>query len=129
MSFNKIFLLGYLGRNPEMRFTAAGKQVAQFSMATNHKYKIDGQLQSETEWFNIVTFGRVAQISCEYLKKGQPVFVEGRIHTNSWTDNTGQKHTRTEVLADNVRLIGKGDGNGNRTPSETPAEETDTEPF
>ena len=126
MSLNKILLLGHLGSDPEVRFLPSGKQTAQFNVATNRKYKLEGQIREETEWFHVVAFGRLAEICGEYLKKGKQVFIEGRMRTRNWTDNGGQKHYRTEVVAEGMRLIGKAGGNGNK-PSDPPVE--DDEPF
>ena len=110
---NKILLLGNLGTDPEVRFMPSGKQTTQFSLATNRKYKIEGQLREETEWFHVVAFGRLAEIASEYLKKGRQVFIEGRMRTRNWTDTGGQKHYRTEVIAEGLRLIGsKANGTG-----------------
>lgn len=128
MSMNKILLLGNLGSDPEVRFMPSGKQTTQFSLATNRKYKIEGQLHEETEWFHIVAFGRLAEIASEFLKKGKQVFIEGRMHTRNWTDTGGQKHYRTEVIAEGLRLIGKATGtNANGTIAEN--SDSDTEPF
>jgi single-strand DNA-binding protein len=106
MSMNKILLLGNLGTDPEVRFMPSGKQTTQFSLATNRKYKLEGELREETEWFHVVAFGRLAEIASEYLKKGRQVFIEGRLRTRNWTDNGGQKHYRTEVIAEGLKLIG-----------------------
>ena len=112
MSLNKILLLGHLGKDPEMRFLPSGKQTAQFNVATNRRYKVEGEIREETEWFYVVAFGRLAEICGDYLKKGRQVFVEGRMRTRSWEDNERKKHYRTEVIAEGIRLIGKANGNG-----------------
>jgi single-strand DNA-binding protein len=115
MSLNKILLLGHLGSDPEIRFLPSGKQAAQFRMATNRRYKLEGQIRDETEWFQVVAFGRLAEICGEFLKKGRQVFIEGRIRTRNWVDANNQKHYRTEVIAEGMRLIGKANGsNPNR---------------
>lgn len=110
MSLNKILLIGNLGCDPEIRFTPTGKQVTSFRIATNRSYKMEGEVRQETEWFSIVAFGRLAEICSEFLKKGKPVFIEGRMHTRTWADPAGAKHYRTEVIAEGMRLIGKKDG-------------------
>ena len=117
-------IIGNLGKDPEIRYLPSGKSVANFSVAANHKYKVEGEVRSETEWFNIVAFGRLAEICSEFLKKGKPVFVEGRIHTNSWVDSSGNKHYRTEVIAEGLRLIGSKPGGPEPPPveSDDPAE-------
>lgn len=128
MSLNKILLLGNLGSDPEVRFMPSGKQTAQFSLATNRRYKIEGQVREETEWFQIVAFGRLAEICSEFLKKGKQVFIEGRMRTRNWTDNSGQKHYRTEVIAEGMRLIGKANTAGpNNQP--TADQDSDSDPF
>jgi single-strand DNA-binding protein len=125
MSLNKILLIGNLGSDPEIRYTPSKKPVASFSLATNRRYKVEGQVQEETEWFRIVAFGRMAEICSEYLKKGKSIFVEGRIRTRSWIDASGMKHYRTEVIAEALTMIGKRNGDAS-----APAPTTeDTEPF
>jgi single-strand DNA-binding protein len=128
MSFNKILLLGNLGGDPEMRYMPSGKPAAQFSVATSRKYKVEGQVHSDTEWFRVVAYGRLAEICSEFLKKGKPVFIEGRIHTRSWVDGGGQKHYRTEVVAEGMRLIGSANGSKEH-PREVPPADQDSEPF
>lgn len=123
MSLNKVLLLGNLGSDPEVRFLPSGNKTAQFSVATNRKYKLEGQVKEETEWFHIVAFGRLAEICGEYLKKGRQVFIEGRVRTRNWTDNEGQKHYRTEVVAEAMRLIGA-KPNGDK-PDDTIADSDD----
>jgi single-strand DNA-binding protein len=124
MSLNKILLIGNLGSDPEMRNLPSGKKVAEFRVATNRRYKLEGQLKVETEWFQIVAFGRLAEICGEFLRKGKPVFIEGRMHTNNWIDQAGQRHFRTQVVAEGMRLIGKPNGDGSHS-----AETSDQEPF
>ncbi len=112
---NKVFLLGNLGRDPEVRSTSSGQPVANFPVATSRKWRDrEGQLQEQTEWHNIVCFGRQAEIAGQYLTKGKQVFVEGRIQTRSWDDrNTGEKRYRTEVVAENFQMLGsRGSGGG-----------------
>ena len=112
--FNKVFLLGNLGRDPESRALPSGQPVANFPMATSRKWRDrDGNQQEQTEWHNIVCFGRLAEIAGQYLTKGKQVFVEGRIQTRSWDDrNTGEKRYRTEVVADNFQMLGGPGGGG-----------------
>ncbi len=109
MSLNKILLIGNLGCDPEVRYTPGGKPVTAFQLATHRRYKTEGELKQETEWFRVVCFGRLAEISGEFLKKGKPVFIEGRIRTRSWVDSEGSKHYRTEVVAEGLSMIGKQD--------------------
>ncbi len=117
MSLNKILLLGFLGSDPEVRFMPSGKQTAQFRVATNRRYKTEGQIHEETEWFQVVAYGRLAEICSEFLKKGRQVFIEGRMRTRNWTDTGGQKHYRTEVIAEGMRLIGKANGSSSSPPT------------
>ncbi len=116
-SLNKVLLIGNLGKDPEVRFTASGIASATFSVATNEAWKdSEGNLQERTEWHNIVVWRKLAEFAGEYLKKGRKVFLEGRIQTRSWDDKTtGQKRYMTEVVADNIILLdsrGAGDANG-----------------
>ena len=107
-SLNKVFLIGNVGQEPEMRATPSGSQVARFSLATNERWtsRSTGEQQEHTEWHNVVAFGRLAEQVKEYISKGRQVFVEGRIRTNSWTDVNGIKHTRTEVHANQIVFLG-----------------------
>ena len=117
MSLNKVLIIGNLGKDPEIRYLPSGKPAANFSLAAHRKYKLEGELKEETEWFNVVAFGRLAEVCGEFLKKGRPVFVEGRMRTRNWIDNNGNKHYRTEVIAEAMTLMGKPNGNG---PAEPP---------
>lgn len=125
MSLNKVLLIGNLGSDPEVRYTTAGKPVASFRMATNRRYKLEGEVREETEWFSVVAFGRMAEICSEFLKKGKSVFVEGRMQTRSWEDTAGVKHYRSQVVVEGMRMIGS--PNGKPTPAEEPA--PNDEPF
>ncbi|MCD6085420.1 single-stranded DNA-binding protein [bacterium] len=100
MNFNRIFILGNLTRDPELRQTPSGQSVVNFGVATNRIWNDkDGNRQQEVEYHNVVVFGKLAQIAAQYLTKGQLVFVEGRIRTRSWEDASGQKRNRTEIIA------------------------------
>lgn len=112
MYLNKAFLFGNLTRDPEMKSLPNGTAVTQFSIATNRIYKdAQGQKQEQTEYHNIVVFGRQAETSAQYLKKGQGVMIEGRIQTRSWDDKTtGEKKYRTEIVADAVQFGPKSGG-------------------
>jgi len=105
---NKVILLGNLGKDPEVKSTPSGMSIATFSLATSSSVKDkDGNWQDKTEWHNIKAFGRTAEIAGEYLKKGRTVYIEGRIHYESWDDKeTGQKKYRTEILANELTLVG-----------------------
>jgi len=101
-------LIGNLGAEPEMRFTPNGNPVTTFRIATNRSFNSqDGERKEETEWFSIVTWGRLAENCNRFLTKGQKIYVEGRLHTRSWDGNDGQKHYRTEIIANNVIFLDK----------------------
>jgi len=111
---NKVILVGNLGRDPEMRSLPSGQPVANFSVATSRRYKDrDGNRKDETEWHNVVCFGKQAEIAGQYLTKGKMVFIEGRIQTRSWEDKEGKKQYRTEIICENFQMLGsRGDGSG-----------------
>ncbi|HYD16477.1 MAG TPA: single-stranded DNA-binding protein [Candidatus Nanoarchaeia archaeon] len=114
-SVNKAILIGTLGRDPEVRSTPNGTNVAKFSIATNERYKDrDGEWQDRTEWHNIVCWQRLAEIVRDYTHKGDRIYIEGRLQTSSWDDKqTGEKKYRTEVIASDLVLIGgKGQAQG-----------------
>ncbi|RMG39537.1 MAG: single-stranded DNA-binding protein [Candidatus Dadabacteria bacterium] len=107
MSVNKVILLGNLGKDPELRYTASQIPVCSFSMATNERRKDQsGNWSDHTEWHNIVTFGKTAENCAQYLKKGRQVYVEGRLQTRKWEDKEGRARYTTEVLANTVQFIG-----------------------
>ena len=116
MYLNKTFLFGNLTRDPEMKSLPNGNKVTSFSIATNRVYKDQaGNKQEQVEFHNIVVFGRQAETSAQYLKKGQGVMIEGRIQTRSWDDKvTNEKKYRTEIVADSVQF---GPKSGGATPS------------
>ncbi len=107
-SVNKVILIGNLGRDPEVRYTPNGSAVCNVSLATtrNWKSKDSGERQEETEWHRVVFFDRLAEIAGEYLKKGRPVYVEGRLKTRKWTDKDGVEKFTTEIFADQMQLLG-----------------------
>jgi single-strand DNA-binding protein len=133
MYLNKAFLYGNLTRDPEMRALPSGGQVASFGVATNRTYKDkNGQKQEATEFHNIVAFGRTAEVIGQYLKKGRPVFVEGRIQTRSWEGKEdGKKQYRTEIVVENFQFGADGgrasssQGSGSSTHEEQPAPKDD----
>ena len=103
---NKVMLIGNLGRDPEMRYTPSGKPVTSFSLAVDRNWvSADGERRDETEWFNVVAWGNLAEICNQHLSKGQKVYVEGRLQTRSWEDENGQKHFRTEVVANEMVIL------------------------
>jgi len=113
-SVNKVILIGNLGRDPEVRYTPSGSAVCNVSLATtrNWKSKDSGEKQEETEWHRVVFYDRLAEIAGEYLKKGRPVYVEGRLKTRKWQDKEGKDNYTTEVIADNMQMLGGREGMG-----------------
>jgi single-strand DNA-binding protein len=105
---NKVILIGNLGRDPEVRSTPSGQPVANFSLATNRRWKDrDGNRQEQTEWHNIVCWGRQAEVAGQYLTKGKRIYVEGRLQTRSWEDKqSGEKKYRTEIVCENFQMLG-----------------------
>jgi single-strand DNA-binding protein len=104
---NKVILIGRLGRDPEMRYAASGTAVVNFTMATNHATKDqDGNFVNQTEWHRVVAYGRTAEVAGEYLAKGKLCFVEGRIQTRQWEDKNGQKRYTTEIICNNMQMLG-----------------------
>ncbi len=105
---NRVQIIGNLGADPEMKYTPSGTAMATFSVAVNRTYtNPDGQATEETDWFNVVAWNKQAESCSKFLTKGQPVYVEGRLHTRSWDGQNGQKHYRTEIIASQVIFLGK----------------------
>jgi single-strand DNA-binding protein len=105
---NKVMIIGYLGRDPEMRYTPSGRPVTSFSVATSRTWtSAEGDRREETEWFNVVAWGTLAEICKTHLSKNQQVYVEGRLQTRGWEDETGKKHFRTELVANEMILLGE----------------------
>ncbi len=120
MYLNKVLLYGNLTRDPELKALPSGQQVASFGLATNRTFKNrDGQQQEQTEFHNIVAFGRTAEVMGQYLKKGRPIFVEGRMQTRSW-DKDGVKQYRTEIIVDTFQFGAQGGGDGARSGGAAP---------
>jgi single-strand DNA-binding protein len=113
-SLNKVMLIGNLGKDPEVRYTASGQAVASFSVATSEKYKDkSGEMVEKTEWHNITLWGKLAEIAKEYLTKGKTVYVEGRLQTRKWQDRDGRDRYTTEIVGDKMQMLGgRGDGGG-----------------
>jgi single-strand DNA-binding protein len=106
---NKVMLIGNLGRDPEVRYTADGKPVANFTMATTERWSdpSSGERKERTEWHRIVVWGKQAEIAGEYLRKGRQVYVEGSLQTRDWTDREGNKRQTTEVRAMRFQMLGR----------------------
>jgi single-strand DNA-binding protein len=115
MSVNKVFLLGNLGKDPEVRYTPNQVAVSTFSMATTDRRKDNtGNWVDQTEWHNIVVFGQTAENCAKYLKKGRQAFIEGKIQTRKWQDKEGKDRYTTEIVADRVQFVG-----GNKSDRES----------
>ena len=113
-SVNKVILVGNLGRDPEVRYSAEGSAICNISIATTSQWKdrISRERREETEWHRVVFYNRLAEIAGEYLLKGRPVYVEGRLRTRKWTGQDGQERFTTEVIAEQMQMLGGRDGGG-----------------
>ncbi len=111
-SVNRVILIGNLGADPETRYLPSGDAVTNIRIATTEKWTKDGEKQEHTEWHRVNFFGKTAEIAGEYLKKGSPVYIEGRIRTRKWQDREGNDRYTTEIVADRMQLLG-----GKREPS------------
>ena len=108
-SVNKVIIVGNLGQDPEARFTPQGTAVTNLSVATNESWKNQsGETQERTEWHRVVMYGKMAETASEYMKKGQTVYVEGRLQTNEWEDQNQIKRKTTEIRCDNFTMLGRG---------------------
>lgn len=115
---NKVILVGFLGRDPEVRFTKSGQAVASFSLATSEKWTgKDGQKEEKTEWHRIVAWGKLGEICGEYLSKGKQIYIEGRLQTREWDDKDGNKKQTTEVVANNMTMLGQAGAGSNSQSS------------
>jgi len=112
---NKVILVGNLGNDPDVRYTAGGAAVTRISIATTEawKDKESGEQQEKTEWHKVVFFGKLAEIVAEYLKKGSQVYVEGRLQTNKWQDKEGNDRYTTEIIASEMQMLGGRSSGGN----------------
>jgi single-strand DNA-binding protein len=113
-SVNKVILVGNLGRDPETRYATSGAAICNITIATSRQWKdkTSGEKREETEWHRVVFYDRLAEIAGEYLKKGRPVYVEGRLKTRKWTDKEGQDRYTTEIIAEEMQLLGSREGGG-----------------
>ena len=138
-SVNKVILVGNVGRDPEIRYTQSGTAVTNFSLATTDRFKNrSGDNEERTEWHRVVAWARLAEICGEYLHKGRQVYIEGRLQTREWEDREGNKRTTTEVVAQNMQMLGRrgegesaprgdGGGGGGSSPSGGGAPEAPTD--
>jgi single-strand DNA-binding protein len=112
-SINKVTIIGNLGRDPEVRYSADGAAIANLAIATTFSYKDKaGERKEETEWHRVVFFGRTAEVCGEYLKKGRSVYVEGRLRTRKWQDKEGVERYTTEIVGDQMQMLGSREGSG-----------------
>jgi len=125
---NKVILIGRLGADPEVRYTNTGTAVANFSLATSANWvNKEGQREERTEWHRVVAFGRLGEISGEYLSKGKQVYIEGRLQTRSWEDKEGNRRKTTEIVAQQLQMLGA--PTGEKAPSETEPQVPEEEPL
>ncbi|GAP07032.1 single-strand binding protein [Anaerolinea thermolimosa] len=123
---NKVMIIGHLGRDPEMRYTPSGKPVTTFTVATSRSWNsTDGERHIETEWFNVVAWGNLAEICKQYLTKGQQVYVEGRLQTRRWEDSEGVRHTSVEIVASEMMVLGDRRDNSSTQAGEVPDTENE----
>lgn len=121
MNLNKVFLIGRLTRDPQIKSLPSGQMVTSFGMATDRFYvPKDGQRQQQTEFHNIVLFGRLAEIASQYLKKGSLTLIEGRLQTRSWQDQAGNQKSKTEIIAERMQLGPRSAGGGNQNNKPIP---------
>ena len=123
---NKVLLIGRLGQDPEMRYTPSGKPLTKFQMAVNRSWtSSDNEKKTETEWFTIISWGKLAEICNQYLKKGQQVYIDGRLHTRHWVDDGGANHSAVEVVAQEMIMLGSTADDDGSGQEEGPAPEDD----
>jgi single-strand DNA-binding protein len=104
---NKVMIIGHLGKDPEMRYTPSGRPVTTFNVATSRSWNTsDGERRTETEWFNVVAWGSLAEICNQYLTKGRQVYVDGRLQSRNWEDKDGNKHSSVEIVANEMIMLG-----------------------
>jgi len=127
---NKVMIIGHLGRDPEMRYTPSGRPVTTFTVAVSRSWNTaDGERRTETEWFNIVAWGNLAEICKQYLYKGQQVYIDGRLQTRRWEDKEGQKHTSVEVVANEMMMLGDRRDSSSQSQESSDQEEDISEPM
>jgi single-strand DNA-binding protein len=124
MSVNKVILVGNLGKDPELRYTASGTAVCNFSLATTESYKDrDGNKQEKTEWHNIVVWRQLAEICGKYLTKGKQIYIEGKLQTRKWEDRDGNTRYSTEIVADQMQMLGRAGDDNNAGPRQETRQE------
>ena len=129
-SLNKVQLIGHLGADTESRFTTSGSAVTNFNLATNESWRsTEGETKEKTEWHRVVLFGKMAETAAEFMKKGQLVYIEGRLQTRSWEDKDKVKRYTTEILCDNFTMLGRKSDDSGSSSSTKPSEQDDDLPF
>ncbi len=124
---NKVILVGNLGADPEIRYTPSGTAVANFRMATSENWNNkEGQKETRTEWHRVVTFGKLAEICGEYLNKGKQIYIEGKIQTRQWDDKEGNKRYTTEIVANQMQMLGRVGETGS-VPAGAPAQASNSD--
>ncbi|HQO10208.1 MAG TPA: single-stranded DNA-binding protein [Clostridiales bacterium] len=128
-SVNKVFLIGNLGKDPEVKYTPSGVQIAKFSLATSERVKRGDNWEEKTDWHNVVLFARQAEYAKEYLKKGMTVFIDGKISTRTWDDENGVRKYITEIIGNVVKNLSvkRDDGNHETSEQEAPMNDKDTD--
>lgn len=123
---NKAIIVGTLGQDPDVKYTASGSPVVNISVATNENWKDKqtGEAQERTEWHRIVIFGKLAEIAAQYLKKGSQVYFEGKIQTRKWQDKTGQDRYTTEIVANEMQMLGGKQSSGSTVPFDPPSKQS-----
>jgi single-strand DNA-binding protein len=126
-SLNLVQVMGFLGADPELRSTPSGQQVANMRIATSEKWKDkqSGAAMEKTEWHSIVLWGRLAELAHEYLRKGSPIYIQGKLQTRKWQDKEGHDRYSTEIVAQSMQFLSSGKGNGERA---APAEREERAP-
>ena len=128
-SVNRVILVGNLGRDPELRYTAGGQPVTSFSVATNERWNDrEGKPQERTEWHRIVVWGKQAENCANYLQKGRTVYIEGRLQTREWEDKEGQKRQTTEIVAQTVQFLDRREGPSRGTTASAGPRDSDAPP-
>jgi single-strand DNA-binding protein len=129
-SVNKVILIGNLGKDPEIRYLPNGDQVCNITLATSEKYKdkSTGEAKENTEWHRVVFFGKLAEVCGQYLQKGKKIYVEGRIRTNKWQDKDGNDRYTTEIVGNEMKMLGGKDEGGSSRESPAPAARFERQP-
>lgn len=124
-SVNKVIVIGNTGKDPEVRYTPSGAAICNLTLATSRKWKNkeSGDMQEETEWHRVVLYDRLAEVAGEYVKKGKPVYIEGRLKTRKWQDKEGKDNYTTEIVAESLQLLGGREDASSKpaTPAARPA--------